>query len=65
VQKVTSQQPEKTQKPPTQKEQEAETMDIVVKGSDTFVVTQKMMRVDEETTRKPVGDIDQLELAVA
>jgi hypothetical protein len=37
----------------------------VVKGSDTFMVTQQMLRVDEETTHKPVGDINQLELVMA
>jgi hypothetical protein len=39
---ATLQQPKKTQKPPSQKEQE-ETMEIVVKGSNTFMVTQQML----------------------
>jgi hypothetical protein len=42
-----------------------ETIQIVVKGSDTFKVTQQMLRIDEETTQNPVRDIDQLELVMA
>jgi hypothetical protein len=36
----------------------------VVTGSDTFKVTQKMWRFDEETTLNIVGDIDQLDLVM-
>jgi hypothetical protein len=61
---VIVQKPYKTQQTPTQKEQE-ETMEIVVKGSDTFLVTQHKLRVEEETTQNLVGDIDQLEFVMA
>jgi hypothetical protein len=37
----------------------------MVKGSDTFKVTQQMLRIDEETTHKSVRDIDQLEVVMA
>jgi hypothetical protein len=40
-------------------------MEIVVKGSNNFMVTQQMLQFDEEIVHKPVGDIDQLELAMA
>jgi tRNA A37 N6-isopentenylltransferase MiaA len=54
VQQATTQQPEKTQQPPAQKEKE-DTVQIVVQGSDTFMVTQQMVRVDQETTQKTHG----------
>jgi hypothetical protein len=54
VQQFTMQQTEKTQQAPVQKEQE-ETIQIVVKGSDTFKVTQQMLRIDEETTQIQLG----------
>jgi hypothetical protein len=37
----------------------------VVKGNDTFKVTQQMMRIDEETTHNSVREIDQLDIVVA
>jgi hypothetical protein len=40
-------------------------MEIVVKGSNNFMVTQQMLQVDEEIAQKLVGDIDQLELVMA
>jgi hypothetical protein len=57
------QHPEKTQQPPAQREKE-DTVQIVVQGSDTFMVTQHMVRVDQETTEKPMGDIDHFELVM-
>jgi hypothetical protein len=42
VHQDTSQHPEKTHQPPVKKEQE-ETMEIMVKGSNNFMVTQQIM----------------------
>jgi hypothetical protein len=42
-----------------------ETMEIVVKGNNMFIVTQQMVGVDKETKQYIVGDIDQIELVMA
>jgi hypothetical protein len=52
---------EKTQQPPTHKEGD-ERVYLVVQGMDTFIVTWKMVRMDQETTQKPMGEIDQFEV---
>jgi hypothetical protein len=48
VKQFTMQQKNKTQQKPAQKEHEV-TLKIMVTGNDTFNVTQKMIRIDEET----------------
>jgi hypothetical protein len=58
------QQPEKTQLPPVQKEKD-DTLQIVVQGRDTFMVTQKIVRIDQEAVQKPMGEIDHFEVVIA
>jgi hypothetical protein len=36
-----------------------------VQGRDTFTVTQQMVRIDQETMQKPMGDIDHFEVVMA
>jgi hypothetical protein len=57
------QQHEKTQWSPLQKEGD-DTIQLVVQGRDAFIVTQKMVRMDQETTQKPMGEIDQFEVVM-
>jgi hypothetical protein len=47
-----------------QKEGE-ETVQLVVQGRDTFTVTRQMIRMDQETVQKPMGEIDQFEVVMA
>jgi hypothetical protein len=64
VPQATMQQQEKTQRPPAQKEGE-ETIQIVVQGRETFTVTHQMIRMDQETAQKPMGDMEQFEVVMA
>jgi hypothetical protein len=64
VPQATTQQHEKTQRHPVQKEVD-ETDRLVVQGRDTFTVTRKMVRMDQETTQKPMGDIDHFDVVMA
>jgi hypothetical protein len=50
--------------PPAQKEGE-ETVQFVVQGRETFMVTCQMIRLDQETMQKPLGEVEQLEMVMA
>jgi hypothetical protein len=42
-----------------------EIMEIIAQGSANFILTLKMLFLDEETTQKPLKDIDTLDLDLA
>jgi hypothetical protein len=37
---------------------------LVVQGRDTFIVTRQMIRMDQETAQKPMGEIEQFEVVI-
>jgi hypothetical protein len=39
-----------------------ETMQIIVQGSENFIITLVMLYIDKETTQKPLNEIDTLDL---
>jgi hypothetical protein len=41
-----------------------ETIQITVQGSANFIITPDMLFIDEETTQKPMKDIEMLDLAM-
>jgi hypothetical protein len=41
-----------------------ETVQIIMQGSTNFIITSEMMFIDEETTHKPLKDIETLEMAL-
>jgi hypothetical protein len=63
VPQATTHRQEKTQRPPTQKKREA-IVHLVVQGRETFKVTRQMIRMDHETTQKPMGEIEQVEVVM-
>jgi hypothetical protein len=60
--KVEQQQKEKTM-PVREGAPVGETVQITVQGSANFIITLDMLFIDEETTQKPMKDIEMLDLA--
>jgi hypothetical protein len=50
--------------PVRQGEPIGETIQIIVQGSDNFIITPDMLFIDEEMTQKPMKDIEMLDLAM-
>jgi hypothetical protein len=61
---ATAQPQEKTQRPPAQKEGE-ETMQFVIQGRETFMITRQMIRFDQEMMQKPLEEVEQVEMVMA
>jgi len=67
LQLTTIQQKEQAQQQKNYKERtfpEQETIQIIAMGSEHLCITQGMLQVNEDTTQKPLKDIDQLDLAL-